>query len=109
MATATKFTNRSAAIRNYLSKHPNAKPREVAEKLAAKGVKVSNTYVSVVKSKMTGEQGRPAIRTATPATNPADQLVSIDDLLRTKQFVDTFGGDVTAATESLKAFAKLKS
>ncbi len=43
--------NKSAAIRAELEKNPSAKPSQVVKALAEKGIQVSPTFVSVVKSK----------------------------------------------------------
>jgi hypothetical protein len=42
--------NKSQAIRDALEAHPEKSPSEIAEELAAKGLKVNAQYVSTIKS-----------------------------------------------------------
>ena len=52
MADITK----AQAVREYLSKHRKAKPREVASALTSDGVEVNAQYVSSIKSKTTSKK-----------------------------------------------------
>ncbi len=51
MATATKI-NKSEAVRKALAKHPDKKPRWIAELLVGKKIEVTPGVVSTIKSKM---------------------------------------------------------
>jgi len=42
--------NKAQAVRDYLRKHPNAKPQEVAAALTSDSIEVNARYVSSVKS-----------------------------------------------------------
>lgn len=45
-----RSTNKSQVVRDYIAKHPNAGPTEVANALAKKGTKVAPSLVSRIKS-----------------------------------------------------------
>ena len=45
--------SKAQAVRDYIAKHPNAKPREVSTALSGQGVEVNASYVSKVKAKTT--------------------------------------------------------
>lgn len=49
--------NQSEAIRDYFTKHPNAKPKEVLEALKADGIEASSALVSNVKTRMKKQGG----------------------------------------------------
>lgn len=44
--------NKSEKIRDYIDSHPSAGPKDVAEALKAKGIKVTAGHVSVIKHKL---------------------------------------------------------
>jgi hypothetical protein len=44
--------NKTSMIRDLITKNPSAKPTEIVKELAEKGIKVTNTFVSVTKSRM---------------------------------------------------------
>ena len=50
-AASDAKVNKSAAIRDYLSAAPEAKPKEIVAALAEKGITVSPNMVSIVKAK----------------------------------------------------------
>jgi len=50
--TTGKKQNKSEAIRVYLEAHKGAKPKEVIEALAAKGLEITPNLVSIIKGKM---------------------------------------------------------
>ena len=43
--------NKSAAVREILGKNPDAKPGDIARQLSERGIEMSNTYASILKSK----------------------------------------------------------
>ena len=51
MTPETKI-NKTDMIRDIVTKNPEAKPADIVKQLAEKGVKITNTFVSVVKSRM---------------------------------------------------------
>lgn len=65
------MSNKSQLIRDYHGKHPNASPLEIANALGKKGLKVKNTYVSLILFKLRNEGepgpvGRPRVEGVTP-------------------------------------------
>jgi hypothetical protein len=80
--------NKSQAIRDSLANDPNASPKELSAKLSAAGIKVSPTFVSMIKFKMkakrkAGKKNR---------SNQAEGLVTANDLLEAKKLADRVGG-----------------
>jgi hypothetical protein len=80
--------NRSDAIRAELAANPKATSREIMNKLAEKGIKVSSTLVYFVKSKM-GKAKRRAKRaqaveasTRLGSNNPVEVVSRVKDLAR---------------------------
>lgn len=51
VAVAEAKVNKSAAIREYLSAHADARPKDIVAALAEKGITVSPNMVSIVKAK----------------------------------------------------------
>jgi len=87
----------SAAIREYLTKHPGSTAAEVAAKLTTKGFTLkSNSLIYDIKSKM----GKP--------TNRKQKKTSavFDALKAAKVFVDTVDGEKNAV-EALQCYQKL--
>jgi hypothetical protein len=54
--------NKSQAIRDALSAHPDKSPKEIAELLAASGFKVNAQYVSTIKSNAKVKARRVVVR-----------------------------------------------
>ncbi len=50
--------NKAQAVRDYLRKHPNAKPQEVAAALTSDSIEVNARYVSSVKSQTKSKKTR---------------------------------------------------
>lgn len=78
-----KSPTKADAIREQLSQNPRAKVREVTAALAAKGIKVSDNHVYMIKSKSKARK-RKANRVAAAATaarsgisNPAEAVVQV--------------------------------
>ena len=49
---ASPKVNKTSMIRDLITKNPSAKPSEIVKELAEKGIEVTNTFVSVTKSRM---------------------------------------------------------
>jgi len=64
-------TSKAQAIRDYLNKHPRAKPQQVAEVLTAQDIQVNASYVSKIKSrkKTTGRRNKVTPKKKTPAVS----------------------------------------
>jgi hypothetical protein len=76
--------NKSAAVREILAKNPNAKPSEISAQLKDKGIQISPTFASVVKSNYRRAQSGKKVRTtgrayrrARAANNGATSLAEI--------------------------------
>ena len=90
--------NRSAAIRAYKDKNPDARPKAIAEGLAKDGVKVTAGYVSTVLSNERRKGGkRRKKRAGTKA---------YADLVQAKRLSDAMGG-IDKARAALNALAKI--
>jgi hypothetical protein len=55
-------SNKSQAIRDALSAHPDKSPKEIAELLVASGLKVNAQYVSTIKSNAKVKARRVVVR-----------------------------------------------
>jgi hypothetical protein len=94
MAKRVKRGQRSQAIRDYLSTHPSAGPKDVIAALKEQGVSVTVGLVSNVKyggKKKKSRRGRIMIARAAARRTRAGSL-SIEQLLSVKQFADSIGG-----------------
>lgn len=125
--------NKSAAIRDYYAKNPNAKPKEVEAALTKAGVKTTTAFISTIRSNMkkgkgtgTKKRGRPAGSTARRPGRPAATKtakrgrpaknvtkspqgdVSVAALLKVKKVVEEVGS-VDEARAALNALEKLLS
>ena len=99
--------NKSAEIRSYLESHPNEKPSSVASALKNKGVDVDAQYVSVVKSATkTKSRAGKKVKPKTSSRAVRSDLVSIDAIVKAKQFVMDAGG-IDEARKALSAIEKL--
>jgi len=102
--------NKSAAIRDYKSKHAAAGPKEIAAALADGGVKVSAGFVSTVLSndKRRGGKGRRkgGRRPGRPAAQKMGRGDALSKLVLAKKMSDKFGG-VEQARAALNALAQI--
>lgn len=114
--------NKSAAIRDYVTANPEAKPPEIVAAMKAQGIDVSTAFVSTVKSKTVGKSakkkgrkkaGRPkgttkAAVAAAPAARSSNgqSNVSVDQLLKAKKLVGDLGG-VSQARAALEALERI--
>ena len=105
MAKKTTSGTKSAAIRNYKTANPSAKPKEIAEALSKSGEKVTSAFVSTVLSndrrrgkKRKGRVGRKPGRPAAAS--------GFDSLVQAKKLADQLGG-VAKAQAALDALAKI--
>lgn len=93
--------NKSAAIREYLSSNPDAKPKEIVAALKKDRIRVSPQMVSTIKGKV----GSPKKRGRKP-TVAANGHVNMDQLLAAKVFVQRCGS-IEEARNAVQALAKL--
>jgi hypothetical protein len=103
--------NKSAAIREYKSKHAEAGPKDIANALTADGLKVSAGFVSTVLSndKRRGGKGRRkgGRRMGRPAKSSAvGGGDALSKLVLAKKMSDRLGG-VEQARAALNALAQI--
>ena len=109
--TATKrrpkkrTVNKSEAVRDFMNSNPDAKPKEIAEALSKKGIKVTPQAVSTIKFNAAKKSAPKAGRRGRPAA-AKNGTVKVDSLLKAKQFAEQLGG-VDQAKQALDVLAKL--
>jgi len=104
MAKKRGGTNLSAEIRKYAEANPKAKPKAVAEGLAATGVKVTPIYVSTILSNMRRKSGK-GKRRGRKAGRPAASDAHAS-LILAKKLADQMGG-VSKARAALDTLARI--
>jgi hypothetical protein len=132
MATSTaakkggKKKNKSRAIVNYYRSHPNAKPREISERLNKRGMNITPSYVSTVlfnfrkkggsapSAETSGRtasmaasktrRGRPARRRVGGSNGSSD--VSGRDIMLVKELVGRTGS-IVAARKALDLYSDI--
>jgi hypothetical protein len=88
---AKRKVNKTAMIRDYMAKHPNAGPSKVAEALRAH--KISASYVSNVTTKLKKRpRQRPSTRTGYAS--------SVENIIAAAEFIKSCGG----IDEAIEAF-----
>lgn len=122
MAKKNSGPSKSQEIRDFYAANPNAKPRQVVEALAEKGIVVSPAFVSTIKSTSAKKGAKPkraakvaksakvSVRGRRPATARAAGRrssgveLSIETLIKTKGLVKELGGidNVISALQALK-------
>ncbi len=106
-AAPKKKVNKSQAIRDAVKDNPKAGPTEIAQIVSKRGIKVTPTFVSTVKT-MAKKRKRRAKRKAAPVAKPAvSDKVSLSTLVQAKKLADQMGG-VEKAKDALAALAKLQ-
>ena len=94
----SKQVNKSAAIRDYLAKDPNGRPKGIARALGDEGVEVTAAFVSQVKLKMKQNGGLPDKRRN--GTAGMNQFASAD-LMEAKRLIDKIGIEKARAAVEL--------
>jgi hypothetical protein len=86
MAKQQPEVNKSALVREILKKNPKTPVKEVASTLAAQGIKISDNYVYMLKSKMKDKKRKlkrqklMATGKRTGITNPVEMIREIKTL-----------------------------
>ena len=104
--------SKSQAVREYLTDHPKAMPKEIAPAVkAAHGLDVSPQMISMIKSKFGKKRrrGGPKAKSASgridlPRANAS--RITIDDLVAAKKLAVQMGG-ISRAQDALAALARL--
>jgi len=106
-ATATKtrkrkkinkrLGNKSQAIRDYLSVHPDAGPTEVVAAMSANGIECGLAHVSNIKARLRqgpiGKRGRPVKSSSNNGSAIVGDLApGLDLLIEAKRLVSRLGG-----------------
>lgn len=97
---ARKGASKSAAIREYIKNHSEAKPKEIAESLNQSGYKITPQYVSTILSNDRKKSSQGRRRRAVGSRS------SIDHLMAAKKLVIEVGS-VQAAQEAISQFSRL--
>jgi hypothetical protein len=103
-----KATSKTQSVKQYLSKHPDAKPLEVARAMKSRGIEITPKHISVIKSslKVKARLAKPIAPApakpvlVAPAISPPPvtekpvekEVVPVADLRAAKQFVEQLGG-----------------
>ena len=102
-ARSTKSTgkevNKSAAIRDVLTKDPEGKPQAIAQALAKQGVQVSAAFVSQVKLKMKQRGAAGPKRSGSAGIGHFDGA----ELMEAKRLIDKLGVEKARAAVDLLA------
>ena len=101
-----KSRNKSAAIRDYKSKNPKAKPREIAKELNRRGVKVSAQYVSTILSTARRQEGETRRRGRPSNVAINSRHLSVEDLILVKKLIAKTGS-IKAAKRAVDVYAEL--
>jgi hypothetical protein len=111
-----KAVTKTQAVKQYLAKHPDAKPLEVARVMKTRGIEITPKHISVIKTslKAKARSAKPAAPAPTKPIAPAPakvavagaamsqppatektaekETVPVADLRAAKQFVQQLGG-----------------
>ena len=108
MAKRTRRVNKSEAIRDYLAKHPDAKPKAIIAAMKGRGITVSDSLANAVKYEK-GKSGKKKVTKApvSRGAKAASGSLSADDLLEAKSLADRLGG-IERAKDALETLQKLR-
>lgn len=90
----TKEVNKSDAIRDCLKNSSDKSPSKISKMLEEKGIKVTPTYVSVVKSKMYSSKpktSKPNKARKSKAKAKNNAKANLESLISAKSFIDKAG------------------
>lgn len=104
VAVAEAKVNKSAAIREYLSAHADARPKDIVAALAEKGITVSPNMVSIVKAKTKVKSARRQARSTADGETSAPRAGGLDAALVLYQAAQ---GRVTPPARVRQAFLTL--
>lgn len=105
VAVAEAKVNKSAAIREYLNAHADARPKDIVAALAEKGITVSPNMVSIVKAKTKIKSARRhAVKSADNGAKNASQAGGLDAALVLYQAAQ---GRITPPARVRQAFLTL--
>jgi len=92
MGKQNSEVNKSQAIRDILAKNPNTPIKEIGSTLAQKGIKVSDTYVYMVRGKAHTRKLKEKRQKAIQASNDSGIINAAELVLSVKQLAAAAGG-----------------
>lgn len=97
--------SKSAAVRDYIAGHPDAKPKEIHEALTKNGLKLSLALVNAIKySKPKAAKRRGAPKRSPKAKTSSSMTAA--ELVAAKELIDSIGG-IEKTREALELLEKL--
>lgn len=106
MAKKSTSGTKSAAIRNYKTNNPTAKPKAIAEALSKPGNEVSAAFVSTVLSNERRGKKRKGGKGGRGGRKAGGAMGGLESLVQAKKLADQVGG-VDKAKAALDALAKI--
>jgi hypothetical protein len=109
--------SKSQAVRDYLTEHPTAMPKEIAPAVkSAHGLDVSPQMISMIKSKLGQKVRRRRRKAGVGGAAPASGAgrknnaarFTVEELVAAKELAQTMGG-IPRAQEALAALARLNA
>jgi hypothetical protein len=91
-APRTSDVNKSAAVREIVQKNPKVSVRQVVFTLASQGIKVSNTYVYAIKTKMKAKKRKEKREKALETSNSIGISDPVDLIREVKNLALRTGG-----------------
>ena len=109
--------NKTQAVRDYLKDHPNAKSGEIAAALKKRGIKITPSHVSSIKTKSKkartvkrAAKQKVVVEAATPAAvekpTKAGDTITLDQVRKVAQIIKAIGG-FERVTEALEIIREL--
>ena len=109
--------NKTQAVRDYLKDHPNAKSGEIAAALKKRGIKITPSHVSSIKTKSKkartvkrAAKQKVVVEASTPAAvekpTKAGDTITLDQVKKVAQTIETVGG-FQRVTEVLEVIREL--
>lgn len=92
MAKQQSDVNKSQAIRDLLDQNPKMPIKEIVSILAGKGIKVSDTYVYMIRNKARRRKKQEKRQRAIAAGNGAGVMDPVQLVVRLKQLASESGG-----------------
>jgi hypothetical protein len=112
----SKGVNKSQAIRDYLTEHPDATASVIRPALAERGIDVSVALIGQIKQWMKKSGGKatkkkaakktPAGKQAAPRESVSAKTLTAEDLVDAKKLVDELGG-IDQARKALEYLEEL--
>jgi arginine repressor len=92
MAKQQPEVNKSQVIRDILEKNPHTPVKEIVATLAQQGIRVSDTYVYMVKGKAKARKRKEKRDRAIAASNSSGVANPVDLILQVRKVAEAAGG-----------------